>query len=258
MLEVMHITRKSMLYQTDVEYGSWAMNHVLGCSHGCRYPCYAFLMAKRFKRVKDYDQWCSPAVVENTLQLLDEEIPRLKNRIDSVQLCFTTDPFMYGYDEICDMSFQAIKKLNSHDISCIALTKGILPSELASLSKTNVYGITLVSLDEDYREKNEPGAAKYTDRIKSLKYLHDQGYKTWVSMEPYPTPNIVAQNLGELLSAISFVDKIIFGRTNYNKIVSSFDKCRSFYNDCADEVIQFCSENQIDYLIKQGTVKKES
>ena len=36
------ITRKSMLYKTGVEYGDYTINHVLGCSHGCKYPCYAF------------------------------------------------------------------------------------------------------------------------------------------------------------------------------------------------------------------------
>lgn len=50
------ITRKTMLYKTGVEYGDYTMNHVLGCSHGCKYPCYAFLMKKRFGEVKSYDE----------------------------------------------------------------------------------------------------------------------------------------------------------------------------------------------------------
>ena len=112
------ITRKSMLYKTGVEYGDYTMNHVLGCSHGCLYPCYAFLMAKRFGKVGNYEQWCTPKLVSNTLELLDREIPRLKSKIESVQLCFTTDPFMYGYDEVCKMSLAAIKKLNAAGIRC--------------------------------------------------------------------------------------------------------------------------------------------
>lgn len=251
-------TRKSMLYKTDVEYGSWAMNHVLGCSHGCLYPCYAFLMAKRFGRVKDYAEWCSPVLVENTLELLDKEIPRLKYKIGSVQLCFTTDPFMYGYDEIRDMSIKAIKKLNDNGIPCVALTKGLLPEELGDLSKENTYGITLVSLDEGYRKECEPGAASYRDRIAALKSLHDRGYRTWVSMEPYPTPNIIEQNLNEILETVSFADKIIFGRTNYNKTVSQYKNCIDFYNECASEVIEFCSERNIDYHIKTGTITKSA
>ena len=55
-----YIERKSMLYQTGVEYGDFTMNHVLGCSHGCKYPCYAFLLKKRFGQVKTYEEWCRP------------------------------------------------------------------------------------------------------------------------------------------------------------------------------------------------------
>ena len=47
-----YITRKSMLYKTGVEYGDYTMNHVFGCAHGCKYPCYAFLQKKRFGQVK--------------------------------------------------------------------------------------------------------------------------------------------------------------------------------------------------------------
>ena len=205
------ITRKSMLYKTGVEYGDYTMNHVLGCSHGCLYPCYAFLMAKRFGKVGNYEQWCTPKLVSNTLELLDREIPRLKSKIESVQLCFTTDPFMYGYDEVCKMSLAAIKKLNAAGIRCTVLTKGLLPIELTDLSQKNEYGITLISLDEDFRKRVEPGASVYADRVASLKALHDRGCRTWVSIEPYPTPNLIQQDLLTILDAVSFANRIIFG-----------------------------------------------
>lgn len=32
------ITRKTLLYKTGVEYGDYTLNHVLGCSHGCKFP----------------------------------------------------------------------------------------------------------------------------------------------------------------------------------------------------------------------------
>jgi len=63
-------------------------------------------------------------------------------------------------------------------------------------------------------ERMEPGAALYRERLAALKALHDAGCKTWVSIEPYPTPNLIEQNPMELLEAVSFTDKIIFGCTN--------------------------------------------
>lgn len=248
------ITRKSMLYKTAVEYGDYTMNHVQGCAHGCKYPCYAFLMAKRFGKVKSYEDWCEPALVENTLELLRKEIPRLKSKITNVQLCFTTDSFMYGYEDVQEMSIAAIKLLNSFDIPCVVLSKGVLPIDLADLSRKNVYGITLVSLDEGYRREYEPCAAPYEKRIQALRALHDRGCRTWVSMEPYPTPNIIRQSLDDILQKVSFADRIIFGRTNYNKIVSSYPGVKSWYNDCAAEVQSFCARNGIDSYIKHGTI----
>ena len=248
------IHRKSLIYKTNVEYGDYTINHFQGCSHGCKYPCYAYLMAKRFGKVKSYEDWIEPAIVENTLELLDKEIPRFKDKITSIHLCFTTDPFMYGYDDLKELSLSVIQKLNDAGIKCSVLTKGILPIELAYCSRENEYGITLVSLNEDYRERIEPGAAPYLQRLAALQALHDAGHKTWVSIEPYPTPNIIEQDITEILKAVSFVDKIIFGRTNYSKDVTAYKNHKDFYNQQAEIVTDFCKNRNIKFHIKNGTI----
>lgn len=246
--------RKSMLYKTGVEYGDYTINHIQGCAHGCKYPCYAMSMAKRFGKAKTYDEWCEPKLAENALEILDKEIPKLKDKINSVHLCFTSDPFMYGYNEVAEMSIKIIKKLNLAGIKCTVLTKGILPLELSKLSSENEYGITLVSLEENFRRDMEPNTAPFDERIKALRALHDAGCKTWVSMEPYPTPNFVKQDLNALLNEVSFCDKIIFGRLNYNKKVSEFKNYKKFFNECAQTVINYCEENNKEYHIKDGTI----
>ena len=194
-----YIKRSSLLYKTGVEYGDYTINHIQGCAHGCMYPCYAMAMAKRFGKAKTYEEWCEPKLVENALEILDAEIPKLRDKIESVHLCFTSDPFMYGYEEVAEMSISIIRKLNDAGIKCTVLTKGLLPIALAELSLENEYGITLVSLDEDFRREMEPNSAPFAQRIQALKALHDVGCKTWVSMEPYPTPNFVEQDLKVLL-----------------------------------------------------------
>ena len=243
-----------MIYKTKVEYGDYTMNHVLGCAHGCKYPCYAFLQKKRFGQISSYEDWCEPALVENTMELLDKELPFYKNKIQMLHLCFTTDPFMYQYPEIQELSIAAIKKINSFNIPCSILTKGILPLELSKLSLQNEYGITLISLNEQFRIQMEPGSAPYCDRIKALLQLHDFGCKTWVSIEPYPTPNIIEQNITEILDKISFVDKIIFGKMNYNKNVAKYKEHNNFYNNITKQVISYCEQNKISYHIKNKTI----
>ena len=110
------ITRKSLLYKTGVEYGDFTINHVLGCSHGCMFPCYAFNMAKRFGNVKTYEEWIEPKLVSNALELLEIEIPKYKKDIKSVQLSFTTDPFMEQYPEVGAMTLKIINRLNKDNI----------------------------------------------------------------------------------------------------------------------------------------------
>ena len=248
------ITRKSMLYKTGVEYGDYTVNYIQGCSHGCNYPCYAFAMAKRFGTVKTYEDWINPCIVSNTIELLKIELPKYKKDIKNVQLCFTTDPFMYGYNDIKKLSIDVINLINKYNIPCHILTKGVLPKELLNTSKNNMFGITLVSLSEEFRQKYEPGSATYSDRINSLKKLHDAGFKTWVSIEPYPTPNIIEQDMMEILNKVSFVDKVIFGRLHYNKKVSQYKDYKRFYNNCANIVIDYCNKNKIDYHIKEKTI----
>lgn len=249
-----YIQRKSLIYKTGVEYGDYTMNHILGCSHGCKYPCYAFMLKKRFGIIKNYEDWICPSIVENTLDLLDKEIPKYKDKIKILHLCFTTDPFMYQYEDIAELSFKAIEKVNAAGIKCSVLTKGILPQALNKLSSDNEYGITLVSLSEEYVERYEPGAAPVKDRIESLRYLHNRGKKTWVSIEPYPTPNIIQQDLIGILNAVEFVDKIIFGRTNYSKEITTYKEHKCFYNEQTQIVIDFCKEHNISYHIKEGTL----
>lgn len=247
------IERKTLLYKTDVEYGDYTINHVLGCFHGCLFPCYAFNLKKRFGDIKSYQEWLEPKIVSNALEILDKEIPKYKKDIKSVQLSFTTDPFMMKYPEVSELSLKIINRLNKDGIKVTTLTKGIIPDEALQTEKYNEFGITLISLDENFRKKYEPNTANYDDRIAALKKMHDNGFLTWVSIEPYPTPNLIQQDLISILDKISFVDYIVFGRWHYNKIISEYKENKDFYNKCSDIVIKYCQERNIKYHIKEGT-----
>ncbi len=256
------IERKTLLYETKVEYGNFTINHLFGCSHGCKYPCYAFLMARSYGRVQDYEQWLHPKIVSNALELLDKEIPKYKEKIDFVHLSFTTDPFMFDslnqrvFPAISDLTLRIIQKLNKEGIRVTVLTKGIFPKELLDKTKfnpANEYGITLVSLNEKFWKEFEPYSALPEERIRALELLHNNGLKTWVSIEPYPTPNIVKQDLNSILQRIGFTDKIIFGKMNYNRKISDFDGGEDFFEKCSSAIIEFCRKNMKQYHIKKGT-----
>ena len=79
------VIRKTMLYKTGVEYGDYTINHIIGCSHGCKYPCYAYMMAHRFGKAKTMSDWCEPVLIDNYMEILNKELPKLYNKIKSVQ-----------------------------------------------------------------------------------------------------------------------------------------------------------------------------
>ncbi len=255
------IERRTLLYQTKVEYGDHTINHIQGCAHGCTYPCYAMQMSVRYGRVADYSDWMYPRIVSNTMSLLESELARLNHDVKFVHLSFMTDPFMYDavnrriYPQIQDLTLQVIRRLNQNDIKVTVLTKGLLPKGLngPDYSRDNEYGITLVSLDDVFHGVYEPFSAPASERLEALRQCHDSHLKTWVSLEPYPTPNMVKQNLSELLEKVSFVDKMVFGRWNYNPEVNGHQDAQKFYRECSKTVSEFCQAKGIQLHIKQGT-----
>lgn len=248
------VIKKQLLYKTGVEYGDYALNHVLGCSHGCRYPCYAFLMSRRFRNVS-YEDWTKPKIVENTIELLEKELPKLKQKARYINMCFATDPLMYNRPEVIKLSCNVIAMINSFGIPVKVLTKGVYTLDVAKISNhpENSFGITLVSLSEEFRQKYEPNAAPVHERLKSLFAMHMCGFYTWVSIEPYPTPDIIEQDIRELLEAVSFVDRIVFGRWNYGKL--SYPEQEKFYRETASRVLEFGEKKCIEVVIKQEVVK---
>ena len=277
------ITRKSLLYRTNVEYGDWAVNHVEGCAHGCSY-CYALSIAKRSGRVKTMEDWCKPKLVINAPELLKKELivrdESIYRNDETIQLCFTTDPFMVGYPEVQDMSIELLKEITDHHVTARVLTKGVYPDpDEADMprfayhplkTRRHEYGITVTHDPNCHvhpRGIDGDGTATTAARIASLKRLHDAGYYTWVSIEPYPTPYIAGADIEErmamgrgddmarLLEQVSFVNKVVFGRMNYNAKVTEYLKGDpDYYNRCAKLVEDFCAKNEIECYIKNGTV----
>ncbi len=259
------MNRKSLLYESKVEYGGWTINHAQGCSHGCRYPCYAMMLARRTGRAKSYEDWCTPRLVDNALALLDAEIPRLRSRVESVHLSFTTDPFMYDanahapFGPMVELTTAMIRRLNDEGIRVTTLTKGVYPDDfieqVSSLHDQNQYGISAVSLSEDFRERWEPGAAPIASRIESAEKLAGIGAATWVSIEPYPAPNVdpSSRDIRPLLDSLEFVQKAVFGRWNYSSLISSFPDVHQHYERAAVAIAAWSKERGKVLHIKKGT-----
>nr|WP_232421989.1 radical SAM protein [Caldicellulosiruptor bescii] len=207
-------------------------------------------MNRRFRNIS-YDDWIKPKLVDNTIELLEKELPKLRGKAKYINMCFATDPFMYNQPEVIKLSCDVIALINSFGIPVRTLTKGVYTLVVAKVSNhpENSFGVTLVSLSEEFRRKYEPNAAPVSERIKSLFAMHKCGIRTWVSIEPYPTPDIIAQDIDELLESVSFVDRIVFGRWNYGKL--NYPDPDRFYREMAFKVLEFGKKEGIEVVIKK-------
>jgi DNA repair photolyase len=260
------ITRRSMVRLSEVEYATHCVNHVLGCKHGCLY-CYAYKKDRRYGRVTSREDWSDPQLAINALEIVDREMGRRSAAaVERVHLSFMTDPFMFDsetggcVDPIAESSVALIQRLNQAGKPVTVLTKGVYPDALVAalpgLNTENQYGITVTSLNPGYVEEWEPKAAPPDDRIRGLSALSQAGARTWVSLEPYPTPNIdpTAENLDVLLAVLRPFDKLVFGKMNYVPAVKAYEKLDpSFYERIAGRFIAWCEANGKSYHVKRST-----
>jgi DNA repair photolyase len=267
-MQIKKIKRNYLLYKSGVEYEDYACNHVFHCTHNCQYPCYARLKMK----VPQFEWANTIYLVENSIQLLQKEIPKYRDDIKQVHLSFLSDPFMYKVEPVQELTLEILDLLKLEDIKYKVLTKGVYPvDEIKQIerknsrknyeilllpenkkmfdigSKTNEYGISLVSLDENFRKRWEPGASPYKERLEALKELAKHGFYTYIYMEPLHPDNISIQEFERLLENVSFVKKIYFGSWQYNR---NF-KDKTKYVQYIELIRQFCEDKNIQLLIKK-------
>lgn len=217
--------------------GLYAVNHARGCSHGCMYPCYARLILK-----STYEDWIVPQVFSDAPVIVERELKRHYD-VEDVELCFSTDPYMHQNPEMQDISNKLIDLITRYGAGVTILTKGDL---MNAITRPGVnYGISLISLSEDFRRKWEPGALSYGERIAGLKERHDAGLPTWVSIEPYPVADRAENSVLELIETLEWVDKAVFGRWNYAGIIDD-----EYYKAVSEDFIWACKRYGIEYMVK--------
>lgn len=218
-----------------LEYSFLAINHYLGCSHGCRY-CYASKMMKRFGR--DFD---NPSYSSNFIKRLKSDSMKYQNTNKLVLLSFTTDPYQQ-IDVEFSLTREVIKILTSNSISFQILTKGGTRAikDFDLYGKNDAFATTLTFLDKEQSLYYEPSAAVPEDRISAIVCAKSKNINTWVSLEPVIDP---LQSLDIIKETHSFVDLYKIGKLNH---VSSNINWRDF----GIKAIELCNKYNKKYYIK--------
>jgi len=186
----------SLIYEPKgpaAEYSLLAINHFVGCSHGCTY-CYVPRIL-HIPKIAFHGQVISrvfgqlPRLKYNLLGRLREETPKFAGTDKRVMLCFACDPYQPLNDDT-QMTRQVIQILREHAIPFQILTKAGRRSEadLDLYGPRDAYAATMTFWDYDQAIHYEPYAASPLERANVLCVAHAMGIETWVSLEPVIDP----------------------------------------------------------------------
>lgn len=217
----------------------YAVNVAWGCRNQCDY-CYIQYIKKGDMRLP------SKPVVDLVLKQLQEGL-----RPKGVFVSFNTEPLLL---ENYANTWALIRLLRGWDIRVAVLSKeGVLPVTDWEIR----HGVTLVSLSSDFAKMYEPKAVNPLKRLDALKLASEDGAYTWVSIEPYPPPEVFKQDLRTFLEHLDFVDFMIFGKWNYDSRCNTVD-AKEFYKLAAVEFVDFCKAHGIRYHVKSDTLGGEN
>jgi DNA repair photolyase len=196
------------------EYSPLALNYIKGCDHGCVY-CYVPKMMKRF----DAGYVHSNVYTKDETKLIKEvelSAKKFKNSEKQVFLSFLTDPYSH-FNNDTKLTRRVLEILLRYKIPVSILTKGgfNVLNDIDTIKKfgdnIQVGGSLTFTSNED-SVKWEKNAALPKDRFATLKRLHEEGVKTWASLEPVIYPE---QSLEIMEITHSYVDAFKIGKLNH-------------------------------------------
>lgn len=192
--------------QVDVRYEpnackGYVIDISLGCPHQCVYCIFSPLELKAYKLYNSsYKGGVLPLKLDNFLAR--EEFP------PGVYLCYSSDPL--GNPELSRLTITVLKKLFSHKVSVLFISKGIFTDEVldAIRLKPELMEIQVgIANFEGRRNKIvEPGAPTYEERLKNLEKLAAiKGLGSLaVRIDPVlPVIDDTAENIGRIIEDVS-------------------------------------------------------
>jgi DNA repair photolyase len=247
-------TKLKAISKSDTGFG-FCINCYLGCKHGCHY-CYSMDVTH-----KQHTEWINakPRLQINDLLREDmetlKESPNLKMNIRDIMICSITDSYQ-PLEKEYRLTREVVKTLITNDLPFTILTKNVNVLEDIDLfrgyGKCRV-GLTIMTLDDEFRQKLEPNASPIEERINALKQLKDAGVSTYCSVEPI-MPDKRSDPLAVVARVKEYVDLIEFGKWSVKKDSQSnvenilgVKYNQDYYTDLFKQINEYCDTNNINY-----------
>lgn len=258
------------------EYSPYALNIYIGCSHICKY-CYAPHTLQK----KNMDYFGRPEPRKNILNLLEKDLQKNKYT-EQVLLSFVGDCYCDTADN-GETVREVLKMLNFYKVPVAVLSKGgekmLRDLDLfKEFGDRITVGTTLTFLDEKKSKEWEPFASTPSERLKTLKILHDNGIKTFASFEPTIEPDESLKLIKKTLE-LDCVDHYKIGKINNYGSADKWQDWGKYLQDCVDLLrptgkqvyYKFClrklapnieltdaEKNPDEYIVKINTPKQTS
>lgn len=235
------------------EYSPLALNYIKGCDHGCVY-CYVPKMMKRFN--KDYVHSNVYIKEEETLiKEIKRSAKKFENSEKQVFLSFLTDPYSHFNNET-KLTRRVLFILLEHNIPVSILSKGgknlLQDLDVFKMFGKNIQigGSLTFTSDEDSLKWEKNGALP-NERFETLKIIHDNGIRTWASMEPVIYPD---QSLEIMELTSGYVDAYKIGKLNhFKKHEEKFD-----WKKFLDDSVSIMRKNNKEFYIKKDLLEYKS
>lgn len=227
------------------EYSPLALNYITGCDHGCAY-CYVPKMMKRFRAGYVH----SDVYIKEETKLMKEltaSFRKHRNSQKQVFLSFLTDPYSHFNNET-KLTRRVLEMLLEYQIPVSILSKGgfnILKDldVIKEFGENIQVGGSLTFINREDSTKWERNSSDPQERFETLRILHNEGVRTWASMEPVIYPE---QSLEIMEITKDYVDAYKIGKLNhFPKHEQKFDWTK-FLNDS----ISIMRKNNKPFYIK--------
>ena len=213
------------------EYSPYALNVYMGCSHRCKY-CYAPHTLKRTSE----NYFGRPEPRKNIISLLKKDLQK-NTYTEQVLISFVGDCYCDSSDNGKAVS-EVLKLLNEYNVPVAVLSKGgkkiLRDLEIfKSFGERITVGTTLTFFDEEKSKEWEPFASLPSERLETLKILHDNGIKTFASFEPTIEPEESLKLIKKTIEDNS-VDHYKIGKINNYKSADKWQDWAKYLQDCVN------------------------
>ena len=253
------INVKDYLTKSNLPASDYVINPYVGCPHGCKY-CYACFMKRFTGHTEDWGKFID-------IKYCDKPIDKDKLKGKTVFLSSVTDCFNPFEKKYC-ITQRILQQLSDTDCKLHIATKSSLilrDIELLKTFKALTVSLSINTLDESF--KNDMDCAdSISDRLETLRTLHDNGIYTVLFMSPI-FPKITP--FKEIIEASrDFTDEYWFENLNlrgdYKQVIMAYINKRypqyfGLYREIYDygsnvywetlskEIEEYCRRNSINY-----------